>query len=104
MTDVPKAITESLNTAEQNMLKKMAGNADFSGTTFVCVLIRGNELWSGNVGDSRCTAGESAGIAQRLVKPPPLALRHTHTQRSTLLSLPHPLCSPLPPFSLVVSL
>eukprot|EP00619_Florenciella_sp_RCC1007_P010346 CAMPEP_0205913026 /NCGR_PEP_ID=MMETSP1325-20131115/6240_1 /ASSEMBLY_ACC=CAM_ASM_000708 /TAXON_ID=236786 /ORGANISM="Florenciella sp., Strain RCC1007" /LENGTH=346 /DNA_ID=CAMNT_0053279813 /DNA_START=19 /DNA_END=1059 /DNA_ORIENTATION=- len=60
LTDVPKALTESLNEAEQNMLKKMAGNADFSGTTFVCVIIRGNEMWSGNVGDSRCTAGDRA--------------------------------------------
>eukprot|EP00622_Pseudochattonella_farcimen_P002682 FR737663.1.p1 GENE.FR737663.1~~FR737663.1.p1 ORF type:complete len:219 (+),score=40.06 FR737663.1:58-657(+) len=36
----------------------MKGNADFSGTTFVCALIRGEEMWSSNIGDSRVTAGE----------------------------------------------
>lgn len=64
MTDVPKAITESLDTAEKNMLKKMAGNADFSGTTFVCVLIRENEMWSANVGDSRATGGVRLGSSE----------------------------------------
>ena len=40
------------------MLKKMQGNADFSGTTFVACVIRGTTLWSANVGDSRITCGE----------------------------------------------
>ena len=60
MDDVPKALSESILEAEADMLKKMKGNADFSGTTFVCALIRGEEMWSSNIGDSRVTAGQPA--------------------------------------------
>jgi len=35
----------------------IAIETDFSGTTFVCAVIRGNTVLCGNVGDSRCTLG-----------------------------------------------
>ena len=34
-------------------------DAEFSGTTFVCAVIRGVDLWVANIGDSRVTAGNS---------------------------------------------
>ena len=55
---VPEALSETILQAEAKMLKKMQGNADFSGTTFVACVIRGTTLWSANVGDSRITCGE----------------------------------------------
>lgn len=54
---VETALRESIAAAEEQMLKKMAGNADFSGTTFVCAVIRDNELWVANIGDSRVSCG-----------------------------------------------
>lgn len=54
---VPQALCDSIAEAEDNMLRHMQGNADFSGTTFVCAVIRGNDMWVANVGDSRVTVG-----------------------------------------------
>lgn len=55
---VEQALRETILNAEAQMLRKMSSNADFSGTTFVACVIRGNKLWSANCGDSRITCGE----------------------------------------------
>lgn len=55
--DVPRALRESILAAEENVLDAMGSDADFSGTTFVCALIRGDQLWVANAGDSRVSAG-----------------------------------------------
>jgi serine/threonine protein phosphatase PrpC len=38
-----------------HFLKDMSIETDFSGTTFVCAVIRGNTVTCANVGDSRTT-------------------------------------------------
>lgn len=55
--DVPTALRESIAAAEENVLDAMGTDADFSGTTFVCAVIRGDQLWVANAGDSRITGG-----------------------------------------------
>lgn len=74
---VPIALTESINAAETRMHRgssegmtgacddlcilfvsvEMGPKDDFSGTTFVGVVIRGDDMWIANIGDSRITAG-----------------------------------------------
>jgi len=56
-TDIKSAMTEVVNKLENEVLRDIAIETDFSGTTFTCVVIRGNKVVCGNVGDSRCTLG-----------------------------------------------
>eukprot|EP00617_Octactis_speculum_P026339 CAMPEP_0185756434 /NCGR_PEP_ID=MMETSP1174-20130828/14868_1 /TAXON_ID=35687 /ORGANISM="Dictyocha speculum, Strain CCMP1381" /LENGTH=340 /DNA_ID=CAMNT_0028435397 /DNA_START=271 /DNA_END=1293 /DNA_ORIENTATION=- len=56
-TDVPTALRDSIATAEQELLKHKdySKMVDFSGTTFVAAVVRDDDMWVANIGDSRIT-------------------------------------------------
>lgn len=45
---------------EARLLRDPGIDTDFSGTTLSAVLLRGDQMWAFNVGDSRVTAGVAA--------------------------------------------
>mmetsp|Transcript_13748 Transcript_13748/g.16361 ORF Transcript_13748/g.16361 Transcript_13748/m.16361 type:complete len:341 (+) Transcript_13748:53-1075(+) len=60
--DVPAALREAVRKSEAAMLKSnyqggLGDQNEFSGTTFVATVIRGNMLWCANCGDSRLIVG-----------------------------------------------
>ena len=59
-TNVEKAIADSIVTLERQLLGNPRIDTEFSGTTFVCGVIQGDQLIVGNVGDSRLTLGCAA--------------------------------------------
>lgn len=57
-TDVPSALCEAVRKCEAAMLKPpsqggLGDQNEFSGTTFVATVVRGDKLWCANCGDSR---------------------------------------------------
>lgn len=59
-TNVEKAIADSIVRLERVLLSNPRIDTEFSGTTFVCGVIQGDQLIVGNVGDSRLTLGCAA--------------------------------------------
>lgn len=55
--DIQTAITESVAFLEKNLLRDTSIDTEFSGTTAVMSVIRGNEIICANIGDSRITLG-----------------------------------------------
>jgi len=55
--DVKASMSEVIGQLEQEVLRDISIETDFSGTTFTCAVIRGNSIICGNVGDSRTTLG-----------------------------------------------
>jgi len=60
--DVPVALATAIARCEEAMLKPphqggLGDRNEFSGTTFVATVIRGNQLWCANIGDSRLIVG-----------------------------------------------
>jgi serine/threonine protein phosphatase PrpC len=55
--DIKTAIGDAVAKVESEILRDPSIETDFSGTTFVCAVIRGNTMVTGNVGDSRTTIG-----------------------------------------------
>lgn len=67
-TDVPTALREAMAKSEAAMLKSnyqggLGDQNEFSGTTFVATVIRGDMLWCANCGDSRLIVGVKEGEA-----------------------------------------
>jgi len=54
--NIEEAIKKSFLAIDQDMLNDEEMKDELSGTTAVCVLIKDNKLYCGNVGDSRCIA------------------------------------------------
>jgi len=54
-TDIQSAISKTLAEIEESFLQDSDINSDFSGTTLVLVVIRGNRMTIANIGDSRIT-------------------------------------------------
>jgi len=63
--NITGAIKEGFLECDRAMKSDEDFNDDLSGCTAVIVLLKGNRLWCGNAGDSRCVAGV-AGIAKPL--------------------------------------
>lgn len=60
--DVPLALSTAISKCEEAMLKPphsggLGDRNEFSGTTFVATVVRGNQLWCANIGDSRLVVG-----------------------------------------------
>lgn len=66
---IKKAITVALNTLEQKILRESRVDTEFSGTTAVVTVIRGDLLVAGNVGDSRITRGFLDGSGKIKAEP-----------------------------------
>ena len=67
-TDVPTALREAVRKSEAAMLKSnyqggLGDQNEFSGTTFVATVVRGDMLWCANCGDSRLIVGVQEGGA-----------------------------------------
>ena len=60
-TDMQTAITESTAFLEKNLLRDSSIDTEFSGTTAVITVTRGDSIIVGNIGDSRITRGYSEG-------------------------------------------
>jgi serine/threonine protein phosphatase PrpC len=79
-TDIEKAITDALDACENELLKKTKIDCEFSGTTFVCAVVRDGLVTCANVGDSRCIVGvkgpdgKLAGVAVSIDHKPELPL------------------------------
>uniref|UniRef100_A0A7R9UEX3 PPM-type phosphatase domain-containing protein n=1 Tax=Pinguiococcus pyrenoidosus TaxID=172671 RepID=A0A7R9UEX3_9STRA len=56
-TDIEKAVEDTLEVCEARLLADPGIDCEFSGTTLVMGIIRGNTLTVANVGDSRLTMG-----------------------------------------------
>lgn len=72
VTDIKRAVTETITTLEEELLENKSINTDLSGTTFVMAVLRDQRLISFNIGDSRLI----------LAKRPPV------TTPTTIASLP----------------
>lgn len=59
-TDIKTAITEAVAFLEKNLLKDSSIDTEFSGTTAVMSVVRGNQVVTGNIGDSRISKGHTA--------------------------------------------
>eukprot|EP00605_Chrysophyceae_sp_TOSAG23-4_P000025 GSChrysophyteH1.ASY1.ANO1.25.1 assembled CDS len=70
-TDVKAAISDVIARCETEILRDSKIETDFSGTTFVCAVIRGNKCIMANIGDSRTS----------------LAYRHPTTGEVTAVNL-----------------
>ncbi len=57
-TDVRKAVGESVESIEQDLLNDRNIETDFSGTTLVAVIIQGTHATVANIGDSRIILGK----------------------------------------------
>jgi len=55
--NIQTAVTESVAFLEKNLLRDSSIDTEFSGTTAVINVIRGNQIICGNIGDSRITLG-----------------------------------------------
>ncbi len=55
-----KALTETYIAVDETLRKAHKSEAEFSGTTLVSALIRGDRMWIANVGDSRIVVAKEA--------------------------------------------
>jgi serine/threonine protein phosphatase PrpC len=60
-TDIETAVTESTAFLEKNLLRDSSIDTEFSGTTAVITVTRGDVIICANIGDSRMTLGSSEG-------------------------------------------
>lgn len=61
-TDIPEAMRTGFLQIDSDMLDDPEMRDELAGTTAICVLVKGNKLYCGNVGDSRavaCVAGKA---------------------------------------------
>ena len=69
-TDLVSCLGDAIRSIEEEMLRSGGFDTAFSGTTFVCCVVRGDLLTAANIGDSRLTFGVSIREGEALVAEP----------------------------------
>lgn len=62
--DIPGAIREGFLSVDEDMLSDDSVKDEMAGTTACAVILKGNKIYCGNVGDSRCVASRAGQLAQ----------------------------------------
>lgn len=64
--DLASAMADEIDRLEKSLLSDVSIDTEFSGTTAVVSMIRGKQLISCNIGDSRCIIGRKEGSSNKL--------------------------------------